>query len=159
MHSNQGLSGNSLILSPYFTALISHPEIPTETEMCYFWFIRLMRRWTKQIRIGKEIRFRFWLQRGQGWQGSKTQAYWLVVRVLLTPPAAAAASQEWKIIYLQVLRALELFREKNRLPRGSNLGQAGGNLCLWGPERFFSIVRNAQYTYPLFARALFFGAG
>jgi len=42
-------------------------------------------------------------ERGQGWQGSKTQAYWLVVRVLLTPPAAAAASQKWKIIYLQVL--------------------------------------------------------
>jgi len=63
------------------------------------WFIRLMRRWTKQI------------------------------------------------------RALELFGEKNRLGRGSNLGQAGGNLCLWGPERFFSIVRNAQYTYPLFGRA------
>ncbi len=69
------------------------------------------------IRTGKEIRFRFWLQRGQGWQGSKTQAYWLVVRVLLTPlearkekaltgltpPAKAAASQKWKIIYLQVL--------------------------------------------------------
>jgi len=57
-------------------------------------------------------------ERGQGWQGSKTQAYWLVVRVLLTPlearkekaltgltpPAEAAASQKWKIIYLQVLR-------------------------------------------------------
>jgi len=50
------------------------------------------------------------------------------------------------------IRALELFGEKNRLGRGSNLGQAGGNLCLWGPERFFSIVRNAQYTYPLFGR-------
>ncbi len=68
------------------------------------WFIRLMRRWTKQI------------------------------------------------------RALELFGEKNRLGRGSNLGQAGGNLCLWGPERFFSIVRNAQYTYPLFGRAIFFSS-
>ncbi len=53
------------------------------------------------------------------------------------------------------IRALELFGEKNRLGRGSNLGQAGGNLCLWGPERFFSIVRNAQYTYPLFGRALY----
>jgi hypothetical protein len=42
-------------------------------------------------------------ERGQGWQGSKTQAYWLVVRVLLTPPAEAAASQKWKIICLQVL--------------------------------------------------------
>jgi len=42
-------------------------------------------------------------ERGQGWQGSNTQAYWLVVRVLLTPPAEAAASQKWKIIYLQVL--------------------------------------------------------
>jgi len=66
------------------------------------------------------------------------------------------------------IRALELFGEKNRLGRGSNLGQAGqsgnsiaikeglteGNLCLWGPERFFSIVRNAQYTYPLFGRAV-----
>jgi len=53
---------------------------------------------------------------------------------------------------------LELFGEKNRLGRGSNLGQAGGNLCLWGPERFFSIVRNAQYNYPLFGRTLFFNA-
>jgi len=43
-------------------------------------------------------------ERGQGWQGSKMQAYWLVVQVLLTPPAEAAASQKWKIIYLQVLR-------------------------------------------------------
>jgi len=34
--------------------------------------------------------------------------------------------------------------------------QTGGNLCLWGPERFFSIVRNAQYTYPLFGRAINF---
>ncbi len=48
------------------------------------------------------------------------QAYWLVVRVLLTPlearkekaltgltpPAEAAASQKWKIIYLQVLSNL-----------------------------------------------------
>ena len=50
------------------------------------------------------------------------------------------------------IRALDLFGEKNRLGRGSNLGQAGGNLCLWGPERFFSIVRNAQYNYPLFGR-------
>ncbi len=46
------------------------------------------------------------------------QAYWLVVRVLLTPlearkekaltgltpPAEAAASQKWEITYLQVLR-------------------------------------------------------
>ena len=39
------------------------------------------------------------------------------------------------------IRALELFGEKNRLGRGSNLGQAEGNLCLWGPERFFSVVR------------------
>ena len=54
------------------------------------------------------------------------------------------------------IRALELFGEKNRLPRGSNLGQAGGNLCLWGPERFFSIVRNTQYTYPLFPSAKIF---
>jgi len=52
------------------------------------------------------------------------------------------------------IRALELFGEKNHLGRGSNLGQAGGNLCLWGPERFFSTVRNAQYTYPLFGRTL-----
>jgi len=39
------------------------------------------------------------------------------------------------------IRALEMSGEKNRLGRGSNLGQAaGGNLCLWGPERFFAIV-------------------
>ncbi len=31
------------------------------------------------------------------------QAYWWVVRILLTPPAEATASQKWKIIYLQVL--------------------------------------------------------
>ncbi len=35
------------------------------------------------------------------------QAYWLVVRVLLTPPAAATASQKWKIIYLQVLNMMK----------------------------------------------------
>jgi len=62
---------------------------------------------SQQLRTGKEIRFRFWLQRGQGWQGSKTQAYWLVVRVLLTPPAEAADSQKWKIIYLQVLNMMK----------------------------------------------------
>ena len=39
------------------------------------------------------------------------QAYWLVVRVLLTPPAEAAASQKWKIIYLQVLRLSILCRK------------------------------------------------
>jgi hypothetical protein len=62
-----------------------------------------LKEFRRRIRTGKEIRFRFWLQRGQGWQGSKTQAYWLVVRVLLTPPVEAAASQKWKMIYLQVL--------------------------------------------------------
>jgi len=31
------------------------------------------------------------------------QAYWLVVRVLLTPPAEAAASQKWKFIYKSLL--------------------------------------------------------
>jgi hypothetical protein len=36
------------------------------------------------------------------------QAYWLVARVSLTPPPEAAASQKWKIIYLQVLMLLEL---------------------------------------------------
>jgi hypothetical protein len=54
------------------------------------------------LRTGKEIRFCFCLSYGQGWQGSETQAYWLVVRVLLTPPAdplrriaaRAAASQK-----------------------------------------------------------------
>jgi len=44
-------------------------------------------------------------------QGSKTQAYWLVVRVLLTPPAEAAASQKWKIIYLQVLTVAQASTE------------------------------------------------
>ncbi len=50
------------------------------------------------------------------------QAYWLVVRVLLTPLEArkekaltgltppAEASQKWKIIYLQVLTLVHLFR-------------------------------------------------
>jgi len=26
-------------------------------------------------------------------------------------------------------------------------GQAGGNLSLWGPERFFLVARNAKCTY------------
>ncbi len=46
--------------------------------------------------------------------------------------------------------ALELSAEENRLGRGSNLGCLGGNLCLWGPERFSSGFRVAKYTYPLF---------
>jgi hypothetical protein len=77
-----------------FLAILPSLAIITNSYTLYliFWFIRLMRRWTKQI------------------------------------------------------RDLELFGEKNRLGRGSNLGQAGGNLCRWGPERFFSIARNAQYT-------------
>ncbi len=54
---------------------------------------------------------------------------------------------------IRQIRALELYREKNRLPRGSDLGHVGGNLCLWGPERFFSVVRNADCTYSLFGRA------
>jgi len=42
----------------------------------------------------------------------------LVVRVLLTPPAAAAASQKWKIIYLQVLRLSNSFEvEENTIER------------------------------------------
>jgi len=48
-----------------------------------------------------------WQGSKTGWQGSKTQDYWLVVRVLLTPPAEAAASQKWKIIYLQVLNMMK----------------------------------------------------
>ena len=27
-------------------------------------------------------------------------------------------------------------------------GAQGGNLCLWGPERFFSVIRYANLTYP-----------
>jgi hypothetical protein len=50
----------------------------------------------------------FLAERGQGWQGSETQAYWLVGRVLLTPPAETAASQKWKIIYLHVLKVENL---------------------------------------------------
>ncbi len=71
------------------------------------------------------------VERVQGWQGSKTQAYWLVVRVLLTPlenrkekaltgltpPAEAAASQKWKIIYLQVLRAVRVRSILNAIQR------------------------------------------
>ena len=52
--------------------------------------------------------------------------------------------------WVRQIRALELFGEKNRLGRGSDLGHLGGNLCLWGPERFFSVVRNADCTYSLF---------
>jgi len=29
--------------------------------------------------------------------------------------------------------------------------------CLWGPERFFSGIRDASCTYPLFGRSLLFG--
>jgi hypothetical protein len=47
------------------------------------------------------------------------QAYWLVVRVLLTPPAEAAASQKWKIIYLQVLIVCN---------RSLRLSEAAGNI-------------------------------
>ncbi len=32
-------------------------------------------------------------------------------------------------------------REKNHLGRGLNLGWQAGNLCIWGPGRFFSVVR------------------
>ena len=49
--------------------------------------------------------------------------------------------------WIRQIRALELSGEKNRLGRGSDLGHVGGNLCLWGPERFFSVVRNADCTY------------
>ena len=34
-------------------------------------FIRLMRRWTKQIRTGKEIRFRFWLSEDKAGKEAK----------------------------------------------------------------------------------------
>ena len=57
------------------------------------------------------------------------QAYWLVVRVLLTPPAEAAASQKWKIIYLQVLKLVftVLLLCRRFCERGSNNpdGRAG----------------------------------
>ncbi len=43
------------------------------------------------------------------------KAYWLIVRVLLTPPAEAAASQKWKIIYLQVLKTI--------LPASEHIGR------------------------------------
>ncbi len=42
------------------------------------------------------------------------QAYWLVARVLLRPPAEAAASQKWKIIYLQVLTCHPEAKPKSR---------------------------------------------
>ncbi|MBN2272040.1 MAG: hypothetical protein JXN61_15605 [Sedimentisphaerales bacterium] len=51
--------------------------------------------------------------------------------------------------WLLQVSALELSEEKNRLGRGSNLGYLGGNLCLWAPERFFSVFRAAKYTYAL----------
>jgi hypothetical protein len=35
---------------------------------------------------------------------------------------------------------------------GSRSGTGGENLCLWGPERFFSVLDNAQYTYSLLGR-------
>ena len=33
------------------------------------------------------------------------------------------------------------------------MGCLGGNLCLWGPERFFSVVRNTESTYAFSGRA------
>jgi hypothetical protein len=57
--------------------------------------------------------------------------------------------------WIRQIRAFELSGEKNRLGRGSDLGHVGGNLCLWGPERFFSVVRNADCTYSLFGRTIF----
>ena len=35
------------------------------------------------------------------------------------------------------------------------MGCLGGNLCLWGPERFFSVVRNTESTYAFSGRADF----
>ena len=47
-------------------------------------------------------------------------------------------------------------REKNRLgkglslsPRKRGLGQLGGNLALWGPELFFSVVPIRKSAYKL----------
>jgi hypothetical protein len=56
-----------------------------------------------QLRLPGLVNKLGFAERGQGWQGSKMQAYWWVVRILLTPPAEATASQKWKIIYLHVL--------------------------------------------------------
>jgi len=33
-------------------------------------------------------------------------------------------------------------------------GQVGGNLSLWGPERFFLVAMNAKCTYSLSGRTL-----
>ena len=45
------------------------------------------------LRTGKEIRFRFWLSEDKADTASRT----------CLPAGRAAASQKWKIIYLQVL--------------------------------------------------------
>jgi hypothetical protein len=50
------------------------------------------------------------VERGQGWQGSTAPKTERTAKCFfgagLTPPAEAAASQKWKIIYLQVLTSI-----------------------------------------------------
>ncbi len=54
------------------------------------------------------------------------------------------------------IRDLELFGEKNRLGRGSNLGQAGGNLCLWGAPNDFSRSPEMPNTHNYYSEGQFF---
>ncbi len=69
------------------------------------------------------------------------QAYWLVVRVLLTSPAGAAASQKWKIIYLQVLTTL----------RSSSLRST--STLVWGEWKKSCAIK----PWPEFVKGLFGG--
>jgi hypothetical protein len=50
-------------------------------------------------------------------------------------------------------RGLGVISREKSFGQRLKFGQAGGNLCLWGPERFFSGVPDPESTYPLFGRA------
>jgi len=51
-------------------------------------------------------------------------------------------------------RGLGVISREKSFGQRLKFGQVGGNLCLWGPERFFSGVLNLESTYPLFGRTI-----
>ncbi len=55
----------------FLSAFILKLRKNVQHRRTYLWFIRLMRRWTKQIRTGKEIRFRFWLSEDKAGKEAK----------------------------------------------------------------------------------------
>ena len=46
-------------------------------------------------------------------------------------------------------RALGVDSREESFGQRLRLAHEGGNLCLWGPERFFSVVPKARFTYAL----------